>query len=152
MSDHEPRKVSMPHPVSISTRLDEFRLLEPGWLAGYGPPGVSCGLVIDTAGLDWLDAAFSKHYPKGLPLPFTYPTEDGGIYFEWGFKGGVDVSFKIDLTTKVGQGFLHIPRPDESKEITLDLSDPEEWLRFPALLLGSDDYWREVNGPKEGNT
>ena len=64
--------VNIRDPLDISARLDDLRLMKNGWLEGNG-------LAPPHEGLDWLSRAFDDHYPKNLPLPYLYPTEEGGV-------------------------------------------------------------------------
>ena len=76
-------------PLDIGGRIDQLRVLEDGWLeaGGLAPP---------KDGLDWFLEAFNRYYPSDLPLPYLYPTEDGGLQAEWD-QGGREANLKIDL-------------------------------------------------------
>jgi hypothetical protein len=99
--------------------LDELRLLQPGWLEGQGQPP-------SQEGLDWLSLTFSQQYPDDLPLPFLYPTAEGGIQAEWSLAG-TEVTFEIDLVSHVGQ--WHALNMDAAVEETreLNLGDANDW-------------------------
>lgn len=76
-------------------RLDELRLLKPGWLDGTGK-------VPSKTEFDWLEDFFLNHYPSSLPTPYIYPTEDGGILLEWRI-GTFDISLEIDMHKKTAE-------------------------------------------------
>jgi hypothetical protein len=105
--------------LDISARLDDLRLLQPGWLEGQGEPPAQ-------EGLDWLSSVFNQQYPDDLPLPFLYPTAEGGIQAEWSLAK-TEVTFAIDLTSHVGQ--WHALRMDVGAEETreLNLGDTNDW-------------------------
>lgn len=76
-------------------RLDELRLLKPGWLEGNGR-------VPAADDFDWLESFLGTSYPASLPTPFIYPTEAGGIQLEWR-TGNQDLSFEIDFSSRIGE-------------------------------------------------
>ncbi|MFL1584652.1 hypothetical protein NKZ05_09150 [Stutzerimonas stutzeri] len=93
-------------------RLDELRLLKPGWLDGHG-------LVPSRADFDWLETFFKESYPPTLPSPYIYPTEEGGIQLEWR-TGNQDVSVEIDLPAKMAE--LHGFNTETHEETLRELS------------------------------
>lgn len=105
--------------TDVSARLDEFRLLENGWLDGKGSaPSIS--------GLNWLTDRFETLYPDSLPPPYLYPTAEGGIQAEWSV-GGHDVSLEISLESHQGEWHdLELSTKDENQR-ELDLDAPGEW-------------------------
>lgn len=114
--------VTLLDPLDVPARLDELRLLRDGWFEGGGRAPTS-------AGLDWLSEKFARAYPEDLPLPFVYPTPEGGIRLEWSL-GSHDVTLDIDLAT-YGAG-LHVLNlnSDEEREVELNLDEPTEWARL----------------------
>lgn len=112
--------------LDVPSRLDEFRALRKGWLDGDG-------LSFDSAGLDKLAAAFTNHYPDELPLPYTFPTETGGIQFEWLLKP-VEASLEVDLETMSGWWHALNHETDVDAEESLDLSVTAGWARLAVLL------------------
>ena len=58
--------------TSFSSRLNELRTLEDGWLDGKG-------VAPSSTGLDWLEQRFVSNYSEELPSPFLYPTAEGGV-------------------------------------------------------------------------
>ncbi len=104
---------------SLRRRLDELRQLRDGWLDGNG-------LAPSTASLDWLSQQFDGRYPGDLPLPFTYPTAEGGIQCEWSV-GGFEASLEIDLQTYAGQWHRLNLKTEASDLIELDLNSDDDW-------------------------
>lgn len=106
-------------PLDLSVRFHEFGQLRPGWLNGKGIPPAP-------AALDRLAAEFDSLFPADLPLPFAYPTAEGGVRFEWAV-GRHDLSLDIDLDTRRGR--WHDLRLDTDAEVEqlLSLDLPADW-------------------------
>lgn len=68
----------MRSPEDFAARVDELAALEDGWLDGGGvAPDVR--MLRALAGVVTIA---NERY--GAPLPYAYPTEDGGVSLEWG--------------------------------------------------------------------
>jgi len=113
--------------TDVPARLDELRLLRDGWLEGGGSAPTS-------AGLDWLSNQATRSYPEDLPLPFVYPTPEGGIRLEWS-HGSHDVTLDIDLATHLAG--LHALNLDSSEDLeeNLSLDEPADWARLIEQIL-----------------
>ena len=115
-------------PLDVSARIDELRLLRAGWLDGGGK-------ALDTTALDKLTSKFTTHYPDGLPLPYTFPTEGGNIQFEWRLENSAP-EIEIDLSTLRGEWL-------SDDEATIELSTPEGWTdlaqRISALVKANQN-------------
>ena len=119
-------QISVLEPNDVSARLDEFRSLADGWLEGKGK-------APSKAGLDWFSAAFETRYPDELPLPYVYPTAEGGVQLEWSIAGH-EVSLDISLETKQGQWHsLNMTTQDEATR-ELQLMRAEDWGWFNAEI------------------
>lgn len=107
-------------------RIDELRLIKVGWLDGRG-------LVPSPAGFDWLEGFFSDSYPATLPIPYIYPTEEGGVQLEWR-TGNQDLSLEIDLANHSGD--LHGLNTETFHEISEEifLDDPAHVQRLIELV------------------
>ena len=125
--------ISILDPLDIPARLDEFHQLKDDWLDGYG-------LAPSHEGLTWLAEAFQQYYPDELPLPYLYPTEEGGIQAEWPLDD-TEVSIEIDLKTQTGQWHaLNLAtREDEAQELHLGEASGWQWLigRIQTLSGGA---------------
>jgi hypothetical protein len=122
----EVEDVTALEPLDIPARIDELRLLRAGWLDGGGK-------ALDSAALDKLSTAFTTHYPDGLPLPYTFPTENGGVQFEWRLENA-SPEIEIDLVTLRGEWL-------SDDEATIELSIPEGWTdlaRRISALAGAN--------------
>lgn len=107
-------------PLDVPARLDELRLLKAGWFDGEGR-------APDATALDKLGQLFTTHYRTELPLPYTFPTIDGGIQFEWRLKGSAP-EVEIDLSTFRGEWL------SEDDESILELSNAEGWADLADRL------------------
>jgi hypothetical protein len=111
--------VSLLDPLDVPARLEEIALLKDGWLDGKGqsPP---------REGLHWLGQAFTSYYPDDLPLPYIYPTPEGGLQLEWTL-GVHEVSLEINLFSH--SAYWHGLSLDTGEEISqsLHLEEPSGW-------------------------
>lgn len=115
-------RVAALHPLDFHACLDEFRNMQDGWLDGDGtaPPH---------SGLDWLSEAFRRGYPDDIPLPYTYPTFDGGVQCEWTI-GQFCLQIEIDLDARKAE-WLWFDRKanflEDYEDKTLNLDAPGAW-------------------------
>jgi hypothetical protein len=114
--------ISVLDPLDVPARLEELRILREGWFEGIGSAPTA-------AGIDWLSDKFAQAYPEDLPLPFVYPTPEGGIRLEWSLEPH-DITLDIDLAKHTAR--LHELNliSDEDQEKTLNLDEPAEWARL----------------------
>ena len=108
--------------LDVSSRLDDLRDLEDGWLGeeSKAPRAES---------LDWLSEVFDRQYPDYLPLPYIYPIIDGRIQAEWSL-GPNEVSLEIDLTDHSAEWHcltLDTGMTDE-RQLSLDVGDSWKWI------------------------
>ena len=87
--DHSPNPHFLPDPVGdayskAEARLAELARMRAGWLDGRGDRIDPDVVVFSLYALRALQAS-------GMPVPRLYPTEDGGLRFEWSSKD-VDVT------------------------------------------------------------
>ena len=111
----------------ISARLDELRDMQDGWLNG-------AGVAPSHAGLDWLNSSFERHFPMDLPLPYIFPTPEGGIEAEWSI-GRYSVMFEIDLDSRQGDWLRFDKQSDEEDAFLLDLDDSGKWEWMVSEIL-----------------
>ncbi len=114
-------------PLNIAKRLNEISLLQDGWLNGGG-------IAPKKEDIQWFSVVFENSYDSSLPLPYLYPTINGGIQAEW-INGDHDVSLNIDLESKKAfyQALNHTN--DNVEELTLDLKRREDWQLLNKKLL-----------------
>lgn len=111
--------VSILEPNDIAARLDEFRGLKSGWLNGRGVP-------LPSEGLDWLSRSFDVHYPDHLPLPYLYPTAEGGVRVEWSFRP-YDISMEVSLDSHRAEWHSLDLSTDREEVKELELNHSEDW-------------------------
>ncbi|MBF0611885.1 MAG: hypothetical protein HQL55_12265, partial [Magnetococcales bacterium] len=111
--------VSILDPLDVSARLEEFRSLRDGWLD-------SKGRAPRKDGLDWLADAFDRHYPEDLPLPYLYPTGEGGIQAEWTL-GEHEISLEVNLEAKRAEWQDLNMTTDEEQDKDLNLTEAGDW-------------------------
>ena len=112
--------VSILDDMDVGARLDEFKALRQGWL------GEHKGKAFDLKGLGWLTETFQQHYPDDLPFPYTYPTAEGGVQFEWSLKEK-EITLEIDLETHKGEWHA-LDMTTEGEEVrTLNLNGVNDW-------------------------
>ena len=105
--------------LDVGAQLDDLSLLQNGWLEGEG-------LAPPSAGLDWLNGAFDRHFSDEAPLPHLYPTEAGGVQAEWSL-GPNEVTFDVNLETRSGEWHALNMVSNVASERTLNCDDDEDW-------------------------
>ena len=111
--------INLVDPLDVPKRLDEIRDLNDGWLEGDG-------YAPSQSGLDWLAEIFTNFYPNDVPLPYTYPTFEGGIQMEWSL-GRNAVALEIDLNTHIAEWSWINRSSDAEHEQNLNLDDERSW-------------------------
>ena len=114
--------MSVLDPLDVGARLDELHVLKDGWLDGLG-------CAPSAEGLDWLESWFEINIPDDLPLPYLFPTEDGGVRAEWSLKS-IETSAEIDLENKTAEWHeLDLATDnEESRDLVLTNADDCKWL------------------------
>ena len=114
--------ISILDPNDVPARLDDLRGLKDGWLDGKG-------LAPSAVGLDWFTKSFEANYPEELPLPYVYPTAEGGIQAEWTL-GEHDLSLEVDFSNHHGEWhILNLKTGEDSiRDLNLDHADDWKWL------------------------
>ncbi len=116
-------------PLDIRGRLDELRRLEDGWLDGVGmAPG--------SDELEWLAAGFDRHYPDDLPLPYLYPTVEGGVRAEWSLSD-FEISLEVNLVTHRADWHRlnQETHTDDTRELELDNENDWTWIASEVQLM-----------------
>ncbi len=110
-------------PLDVAARVEEFESLKDGWLrtAKASPR--------HTRELHWFVAAFDRFFPDDLPLPYLYPTAEGGVRMEWSARPH-ELSVEIDLQKRAGEWHaLNLANDaEDSRTLSLDASGDWEWL------------------------
>ena len=119
-------KIPILDALDVPARLAEFRDLADGWLEG-------AGIAPDPAGLNWLSAAFVRHFPDTLPLPRTYPTAEGEIRMEWERASNICI-LEINLADRCGNWLWFDQNSAAEQERILNLSDTAAWQWLAAEI------------------
>jgi hypothetical protein len=76
---------------------------------------------------------FDTSFDSDLPLPFLYPTPEGGLQAEWNL-GDWSVTLEIELE-HFGTAFHALDlKTGVYDELTLSLDSPAEWARLNGIL------------------
>ena len=129
------------NPLNVRARLNSLRDMEDGWADGMQAAkdwGTGYGKAPSHSGLDWLSSKFESFYPSNAPLPYLYPTPEGGIQAEWSLNKN-EISLEVDLVTHAAEWHCIdlITRASELRE--LDMENPNDWfwLTMKIQQLGS---------------
>jgi hypothetical protein len=112
--------------LDVAERLDELKNLNHGWLDGEG-------IAPDAEGLNWFANTFNQYYPDDMPLPYIYPTAEGGIQAEWSILSN-DISLEIDLTTHQAEWHCLDLNNNNETTYTFNLSSESDWTRLIELI------------------
>lgn len=118
--------VDLLDPLDVGARIDELRSLDPGWLNGEGA-------APSRAHLDWFVAAFEQYYDADLPLPYVYPTVDGGLQLEWTI-GTREFSLELAREVHQGQWDLVDTQSGVEDERELNLDDEADWKWIASTI------------------
>lgn len=117
-------------PNSVVVRLGELRRLKDGWLDGKGR-------APSQEGLAWFAQRFESHYPEELPLPYLYPTAEGGVVqAEWTL-GDHEATLEVSFETRRGEWhYLNLATEEEvSQVLPLDGEEGWQWLAVQLRLM-----------------
>ena len=106
-------------PLDTTLRLAQFAVLQDGWLDGKGK-------APDKEKLDWLAKAFESDFDSDLPLPYLYPTAEGGVQAEWSVNDWA-ITLEIDLDSRKAQYQALNLKDQSSKELELALGEAAGW-------------------------
>lgn len=109
--------------LDTTLRLEQIASLKDGWLDGTGRAPAKDKL-------EWLATAFDTNFSSELPLPYLYPTAEGGIQAEWRLNDW-SVTLDMDLDKKEGE----YQALNLQNQTCTDMQIP----------LASDDGWEQLN-------
>ncbi len=113
-------------PLDVVLRLDELSKLQEGWLNGEGVPP-------SPALLDTLKKAFEDSFDSDLPLPYLYPTEEGGIQAEWTLNGW-EISLEFEPEGQKAEYEAINLKDASSQSFELNPADQSGWQRLNEEL------------------
>jgi hypothetical protein len=106
-------------PLDTTLRLNQFAALEDGWLDGNGKAPAK-------EELEWLAEAFESDFDSDLPLPYLYPTAEGGVQAEWNLNDWA-VTLEIEINSRKAQYQALNLNTLSSKDLELALGDDTGW-------------------------
>jgi hypothetical protein len=112
--------------LDVPLRLQEIAKLEHGWYDGKGLAPAKEPLVR-------LGQLFETNFDSNLPLPFLYPTTEGGVQAEWTL-GDVAVTLEVDLKTFQAEYRALNLKDNACNETMLSLGDQSFWKQLNAAL------------------
>ena len=112
--------------LDVPLRLEQIAALEEGWLDGKG---------VAPAGdrLRWLSSEFDANFDADLPLPYLYPTPEGGIQAEWNVSDW-SATLEIDLTAQHGEFQALNLKSHLCTEFEVALSERDGWNQLNQAL------------------
>lgn len=109
---------NVPPITTVSDRLTEISVLQPGWMNGEG-------LAINPIIIQLVESIFTKF---DFLTPYIYPTLSGGLYLEWRINHW-DVSVEINSPKlDVVIHALNLTTGDEIEHIAIDHANIRELL------------------------
>ena len=121
------REVILLDEMDVPTQLEKLHSLEDGWFDGDGQK-------FDRSNLNWLSRAFDNYVSRTLLLPFTFPTVEGGIQFEWK-RGEHDATLEVNLTDKTAYLHYYNSASDTDDDRDLDLNNAGAWEELNQYLI-----------------
>jgi len=110
----------------VAVRCEELAQLKDGWLEGEGKAPTKEGLA---AFIHTWDAASTEL----LPLPFIYPTPEGGIQMEWR-QGDWEISAEVELEQLRAELLAVNVTTRASRDGEADLSQTEGWELLTSFV------------------
>lgn len=119
--------ISLLSSLAISVQMDQLTQLKDGWLDGQG-------IAPDPDMLNWLSSEFDSNYHPDLPLPYLYPTADGGVQAEW-TGNNWEISLEINLKNKKAEFLAVNLISKEVQEKDMNLIALSGWEDLNKTLL-----------------
>ncbi|MDD2724198.1 MAG: hypothetical protein PHH59_09295 [Methylovulum sp.] len=113
-------------PLDVESRLEELAELQDGWLDGKG-------IAPNGDGLLWLAKEFDVNFSPLLPLPYLYPTAEGGVQAEWSI-GNWEASLEVNLDNKRAEWQALNFATHECRECSWDFSGSDAWQALNNAL------------------
>ncbi|MBV7530607.1 hypothetical protein [Chitinophaga sp. sic0106] len=115
--------------MDVPSRLDEFMKYKVGWFNGEGE-------AFNEAGITWLSTMFDEYFQAGLLLPYTFPTPNGEIQFEWKKQDSPhDLTAYVNLQKKKTYvNYQNMKNDDDFLDLEIDLDQEKGWLQLMNLV------------------
>lgn len=124
-------------PLDIQMRLDSLARLENGWLDGKG-------LAPSKEKLEWLADAFDANFDSDLPLPYLYPTAEGGVQAEWSLNDWA-VTLEIDLEKEQGEYQALNLKDQTCTDLAIALTERDGWTQLNQALKQLESQQAEAS-------
>ena len=113
-------------PLDVEIRLEKLAELSDGWLDGKG-------VALNRDALKKLTHNFDRYFDSDLPLPYLYPTAEGGIQAEWSHNNW-EISLEIDLQQQTGEYQAFHLESNKSNDLDLHLATVDDWIELNKAL------------------
>jgi hypothetical protein len=113
-------------PLDVTLRLEQIAALNDGWFDGKG-------IAPNKEMLSWLSIQFDAYFDGDRPLPYLYPTAEGGVQAEWTLNNN-EVSLDIDLEKKQAEYQALNLKDNTCSEFTFSLADQNGWNQLNEAL------------------
>jgi hypothetical protein len=113
-------------PLDVTLRLEQISALKNGWLDGKG-------LAPSKDKLEWLADAFDTNFDSDLPLPYLYPTAEGGVQAEWGLNDWA-VTLEINLENEQGEYQALNLKNQTCTDRVIALAERDGWTQLNQAL------------------
>jgi hypothetical protein len=122
----ETQHIEMLDPNDVAARCEELAQLKDGWLDGEGKAPTRERLKA-------FKHAWDAASTESLPLPYIYPTPEGGIQMEWR-QGDWELSAEVELEKLTAELLAVNVATRVSKDADADLSTPAGWELVTRLV------------------
>jgi hypothetical protein len=112
--------------LDVEIRLEKLAELSDGWLDGKG-------VALNRDALKKLTHNFDRYFDSDLPLPYLYPTAEGGIQAEWSHNNW-EISLEIDLQQQTGEYQAFHLESNKTNDLDLDLANVDDWIELNKAL------------------
>jgi hypothetical protein len=115
-------------PLDITLRLEDLAKLQEGWLDGSGRS-------LNEEALVALANHFDTFFDDDLPLPFLYPTPEGGVQAEWNLNQNEwSVTLEVALEKLEGEFQAFNLKSKDCQEHLFSLDAKEGWDALNSAL------------------
>jgi hypothetical protein len=119
------KHISILDPLDINARIDELSYLKDGWYNGEG-------VAPHRSLLKVFNEYFEAFYDATLPLPYLYPTIDGGLQAEW-VNENFDVSLEVEVNKNASLHSLN-KKTEEVIEFESIIENLDVWTHLNKIL------------------
>lgn len=124
-------------PLDTTLRLEQIAKLKDGWMDGKGRAPASGKLA-------WLTEAFETYFSTELPLPYLYPTAEGGVQAEWRLHDW-SITLEMNLDTQEGEYQALNLKNHASKDLQFRLAEDSGWKQLNRALAEIDGQTMGAN-------